>query len=292
MAEIKPTTAGSAAPKKPAASATQGGGSSNAISIIAPIVCLVIGYCIWRFIIGADHNFQHPDTAGGFWPKHKDPIGGFARMYEGGIIVPVLISLLLITITFSIERGLTIAKAKGTGNVGAFIRQVQFNLANRDVDKAIALCDKQKGSVGNVMKSGLKTYKEMIANTDLDTEQKLAAIQKDIEEATALELPMLQKNLIFISTIASVATLFGLLGTVIGMITAFAALAEGNGGGNNSAELSKGISEALYNTALGIGTSAFSIIMYNIFTTKIDQVAYGIDECGFTLGQSFAANYK
>jgi len=291
MADIKPTTAGTAAPKKPAAPAAQGGGSSNAISIIAPIVCLVIGYCIWRFIIGNPSNFQHPDAAGGFWPKHKDPIGGFARMYEGGIIVPLLISLLLITITFSIERGLTIAKAKGTGNVASFIRQVQFSLANRDVEKAIALCDKQKGSVGNVMKSGLKSYKEMITNTELDTEQKLAAIQKDIEEATALELPMLQKNLIFISTIASVATLFGLLGTVIGMITAFAALGEG-GGGNNAGELSKGISEALYNTALGIGTSALSIVMYNIFTTKIDQVTYGIDECGFTLGQSFAANYK
>lgn len=291
MAEIKPTTAGSAAPKKPAAASAPQGGSSNAISIIAPIVCLVIGYCIWRFIIGSPANFQHPDTAGGFWPKHKDPIGGFARMYEGGIIVPVLISLLLITITFSIERGLTILKAKGTGNISGFIRQVQFNLANRDVDKAIALCDKQKGSVGNVMKSGLKKYKEMITDTELDTEQKLAAIQKDIEEATALELPMLQKNLIFISTIASVATLFGLLGTVIGMITAFAALGEG-GGGNNAGELSKGISEALYNTALGIGTSALSIIMYNIFTTKIDQVTYGIDECGFTLGQSFASNYK
>jgi biopolymer transport protein ExbB len=56
--------------------------------------------------------------------------------------------------------------------------------------------------------------------------------------------------------------------------------------------LSEGISEALYNTALGIGTSAVSIIMYNVFTTKIDAVTYGIDESGFTLTQSFAANYK
>ncbi|QES90667.1 MotA/TolQ/ExbB proton channel family protein [Rhizosphaericola mali] len=288
MAEIKPSTAPAGA-KKPATT-QQGGNSSNAISVIAPILCIILGYCIWRFGIGSPSNFEKPDLAGGFWPKHEGPKGGFAKMYEGGIIVPLLIAFFLCTLTFSIERALTILKAKGTGNIGNFIRQVQFNLANKDIDKAIALCDKQKGSVGNVMKAGLKTYKEMITVTDLDTDQKLMAIQKDIEEATALELPMLQKNLVFISTIASVATLFGLLGTVVGMITSFAAL--GDGGGGNASDLSKGISEALYNTALGIGTSAVSIIMYNIFTTKIDAVTHGIDESGFTLGQSFQTNYK
>jgi biopolymer transport protein ExbB len=141
------------------------------------------------------------------------------------------------------------------------------------------------------MKAGLRKYKEMISNTEQDTEQKVLSIQKEVEEATALELPMLEKNLVFLSTIASVATLLGLLGTVLGMIGSFAALAS-EGGGGAAAELSRGISEALYNTALGIGTSAISIIMYNIFTTKIDQITYGIDESGFTLTQSFASLYK
>ena len=57
-------------------------------------------------------------------------------------------------------------------------------------------------------------------------------------------------------------------------------------------KLSIGIAEALYNTALGIGTSAIAIIFYNIFTTKIDAITYGIDESGFTLTQSFASLYK
>jgi biopolymer transport protein ExbB len=56
--------------------------------------------------------------------------------------------------------------------------------------------------------------------------------------------------------------------------------------------LAQGISEALYNTALGIGTSSIALIMYNIFTTKIDSITYGIDESGFTLTQSFASLYK
>ena len=102
---------------------------------------------------------------------------------------------------------------------------------------------------------------------------------------------MLEKNLVFLSTIASVATLLGLLGTVMGMIRSFSNLGE-SGGGEASRELSKGISEALYNTALGIGTSAVAIITYNIFTTKIDGITYGIDESGFTLTQSFASLYK
>ena len=103
---------------------------------------------------------------------------------------------------------------------------------------------------------------------------------------------MLEKNLVFLSTIASVATLLGLLGTVLGMIKSFSALGAGGGGGGAAEELSKGISEALYNTALGIGTSALAIIFYNMFTTKIDGITHGIDESGFTLTQSFAANYK
>jgi biopolymer transport protein ExbB len=287
MADVKPTV--TTAVKAPAS--VKPAKSSNSISWIAPLVCIILGYVIWRFLIGGDGNFTTPDKAGGFWPNHKGPKGALAKMYEGGIIVPILLGCLLTVITFIVERFLTVTKATGTGNISEFIRKVQFHLANKDVDKAIAECDKQKGSVGSVMKSGLRTYKEMIPNTELVTEQKVLNIQKSIEEATALELPMLEKNLVFLSTIASVATLLGLLGTVMGMIRSFSKLGD-EGGGEAAKELSQGISEALYNTALGIGTSAFAIIAYNVFTTKIDAVTFGIDESGFTLTQSFATNYK
>jgi biopolymer transport protein ExbB len=241
--------------------------------------------------MGADANFTQQDKAGGFWPNHQGPKGNFSRMYEGGIIVPVLIGCFLIVVTFVIERLLTVSKASGKGSIAEFIRKVQFHLANKDVDKAIAECDRQRGSVGNVMKAGLRKYKEMITDTEHDTAQKVLNIQKEVEEATALELPMLEKNLVFLSTLASVATLIGLLGTVVGMIRSFSALGE-SGGGEAAQKLSQGISEALYNTALGIGTSAVAIIMYNVFTTKIDAITFGIDESGFTLTQSFASNYK
>ncbi|ULT45522.1 MotA/TolQ/ExbB proton channel family protein [Niabella defluvii] len=102
---------------------------------------------------------------------------------------------------------------------------------------------------------------------------------------------MLQKNLVFISTIVSCGTLIALLGTVMGMIRSFAALGASGGGGDSSA-LAVGISEALYNTALGIGTSALALVIYNMLTTRIDNITYGIDESGFTLTQSFASLYK
>lgn len=284
MAETKPTAsvkATSVQPKK----------SSNLISWIAPIVCILAGYLIWRFVMGDPAGFKQPDPAGGFWPKHHGPKGALNGIYEGGIIVPILIGMLLMVIVFSIERFLTIKKALGNGSISDFIRKVQYHLANRNVDAALSECDKQRGSVGNVMKAGLRRYKEMINEGGLSTDQKVVSIQKEVEEATALELPMLQKNLVFLSTIVSCGTLIALLGTVLGMIRSFSALGEEGGGGDSSA-LAVGISEALYNTALGIGTSALSLIMYNVFTTKIDSITYGIDESGFTLTQSFASLYK
>ena len=278
-ATVKPTTS------------VQAKKSSNIISLLAPVLCLLAGYAIWRFGLGNPDNF---DKAGGgwFWPDREGPRSAMSKMYLGGIIVPVLIGTFLTMLTFVIERFMTISKANGTGNNADFIRKVQYQLANKNVDAALAECDKQKGSVGNVMKAGLHRYKEMISNNELSTEQKVIAIQKEVEEATSLELPMLEKNLVFLSTIASLATLIGLLGTVVGMIRAFGTLGADSGGAASAQALSVGISEALYNTALGIGTSAFAIMFYNIFTTKIDGITYGIDESGFTLTQTFASLYK
>ena len=285
MAEIKPTA--SASIKATSVQAKKGG---NLISWVAPVICILAGYGIWRFMMGNNAGFESP-ADGWFWPKHLKPKDAFHRIYEGGIIVPVLIGMFLMVVTFSIERYLTIRKALGVGSISDFIRKVQYHLANRNVDAALSECDKQRGSVANVMKAGLRRYKEMMTEQGMVTEQKVIAIQKEVEEATALELPMLQKNLVFLSTLTSAGTLVALLGTVIGMIRAFSALGD-EGGAGAAGQLAVGISEALYNTALGIGTSTFALIMYNIFTTKIDSITYGIDESGFTLTQNFASLYK
>ena len=176
------------------------------------------------------------------------------------------------------------------GSIESFVLKIKSLLSANQIDSAIAECDKQKGSVANVIRATLLTYKDMVTETGFDKEQKVAAIQKSTEEATSLELPMLEKNLTILSTLASVATLVALLGTVIGMIKAFAGMA--TAGAPDATALANGISEALINTAIGIGTSAVSIICYNYFTSKIDTLSYSIDEAGMSIAQTFATNQK
>jgi len=280
MADVKTATA------KPSASSHAAGKPKNSggflVNLIIVIACVAVGELIYHLVLGDASHFADAE-------KHvpKDFMG---NMYLGGFIVPLLMGTFLVMLSFVIERAFTIIKAKGRVNGGEFVRKVQYHLANKNVDAALAECDKQSGSVGNVMKAGLLKYKEMMNNTELTTDQKVLSIHNEIEEATALEIPMLEKNLVFLSTITSAATLLGLIGTVLGMIRAFSAMA--TAGAPDATALAAGISEALYNTALGIGTSFLAMIAYNFYTTLIDGINYSIDESGFTLTQSFAANYK
>lgn len=259
------------------------GSNSMLLNLIIVVVCIAVAHLIFYTVFASTNNFN--DGAARHQPKNL-----MGTMYLGGWVVPILISTFLVMISFVIERALTIFKARGKMSNAEFIKKVQYHLSTKNVDAAIAECDKQAGSVGNVMKAGLKKYKEMIGNSEFDTDQKVEQIKKEVEETTSLELPMLEKNLVFLSTITSAATLLGLFGTVMGMIRAFAAMA--NAGAPDANALAAGISEALVNTALGIGTSFIAMLAYNFFTTIIDNVTYGIDESGFTLEQSFKANYK
>ena len=260
---------------------------SNFAAFTIPIL-VVTGILIYKFVLGSPSNFEGGDPNN--HPVQEGVGHILGLIYKGGFIVPILLSLVLMSITFSIERFFTINKAQGTSSAESFVRKVQGHLNSGSVDAAIQECDKQKGSVANVVRAALIKYKEMEGKSDMETDNKILAIQKELEEATTLELPMLEKNLVIIATMASVSTLIALLGTVIGMIKAFSAL--GTGGAPDSVGLANGISEALINTALGIGNSAVAIIMYNVFTTKIDKITFTIDEAGYSIVQTFAEKHK
>lgn len=259
---------------------------SNTQSLISALIipiAIVAAYLIYFLVLGNGANFE-----GGNNENH--PINTLGTIYKGGaVIVPILISVLIIILTFSIERFLTLSKANGKGRVESFIRNMRVLLAEGKIDQAIQSCDVQQGSVANVIKSGLTKYKQVESDTIMNKESKIVAIQKELEEATSLELPMLSKNLVIISTLASIATLLGLIGTVLGMIKAFSALA--NAGAPDATALATGISEALINTALGISGSAIAIIMYNYFSSKIDGLTYSIDEAGFSVVQTYASKH-
>lgn len=271
-----------------AASATKTNtGASENNGYFAPaaiVIAAVVAHLIFYFIMGDGSHYEGADPVRG---HPKDMLG---IIYKGGFIVPILMTLLICVFVFSIERYLTISKAEGKGSLQTFIKSVKAALETNNVDAAIGQCDKQQGSVANIVRSGLMKYKEMMGDTGMDRDQKVASIQQDIEEATALEIPMLEQNMPVLATIGSIGTLIALLGTVIGMIKAFSALA--SSGAPDAVALSTGISEALINTAFGIGTSALAIIVYNFFTAKIDGLNYRIDEAAFSIGQSFVAHNK
>ena len=274
------------APKTTNAPAKQeSGNTGNLFASLAIIICLVIGFLVYQFVMGDPNNFIDNN------PENQPKPGNYLGMvYHAGYVVPVLLGLFLMVFVFAIERFIVIGKASGTGNVGNFVRKVQGLLRTGNIDTAIQECDKQKGSVANVIKAGLLKYKDVQTNSALDTEKSVLAIQKEIEEATTWEMPMLEKNLTVLATLVSIGTLTGLLGTVTGMIKAFSALA--TGGAPDSAALANGISEALINTATGIATSTVAIIFYNLLTSKIDTLTYSIDEAGFSIVQTYAANHK
>jgi biopolymer transport protein ExbB len=259
-----------------------GGNIQAYLALIVIPIAFIISLCIYLFVLGNPANFQDNNPA-------LQPLPGnyMGTMYKGGPIVPVLLTCFLIVITFSLERFITIRRSKGNGSIDAFIRKIRNHMSRGDINAARNECASQKGSIANVVNAGLYMYEQMEKDQQLDKERKILAIQKELEEATTLELPMLSKNLVIISTIASIATLLGLLGTVIGMIRAFAALAQA--GAPDAVALSTGISEALINTALGILTSALAIILYNYFTNRIDALTYGIDEAGYSIVQTFAS---
>ena len=253
--------------------------------ILVMLACLVIALLIFHFIFGNPANFLNND------PKNAVANGSLlGTIYKGGFIVPIIQTLLLTVLALSVERFFAIRTAQGKGKLSTFVSEIKATLSKGDIKAATAICDKQQGSVANVVTTALIKYSEVEEDATLSKEQQVLAIQKEVEEATALELPMLSQNLPIIATITTLGTLMGLLGTVIGMIKSFASLA--GAGGTDSVALSAGISEALINTAFGILTGALAVISYNYYTSKIDTITYSIDEVGFSIVQTFAASHK
>jgi biopolymer transport protein ExbB len=208
-------------------------------------------------------------------------------LQAGGPLVVILIMLSLMVVTFIIERLLALNKAKGRGPLVTFLRNITQHTKNEDIDKAIDACDKQRGSAASVLRAGFERYRVLKASgAHKNPKETMEEIQHAIEEAMMLEVPLLEKNLVAISTIASISVLVGLTGTVLGMIRSFRALA--HAGTTDAVALSQGISEALVNTAGGLICAIMGIIAYNYFVTRIDNFTYMIDEASYSIVQTLA----
>lgn len=243
----------------------------NIFNVVVIVIALAISYCIYQFYFGNPNNFQDGAT-------RKKPKAGVAvaNIYTGGPIVSILMGLIIISATFSVERYLTIRKARGKGDTAKFIKGVSESLRSEKYDDVLKECEKQRGSLANIVRAAVERFKVVKDDKELDKEKKMAEVQRSVDEAINLETPLLEKNLVILSTVSSISTMFGLLGTTLGMIRAFAAF--GDTGTVDATQLAVGISEALYNTAGGLIAAVLSIIMFNFFTTKVDNYVYMIDE--------------
>ncbi|MEG1556056.1 MAG: MotA/TolQ/ExbB proton channel family protein [Bacteroidales bacterium] len=240
------------------------------------IGCAIIAFCFFFIICGNTSNFD----------EKGHPIAGniFGTLYQGGYVIPVVITLLLTVLALSIERAIALNKAKGKGKLIYFVDAVKQKLQKGKIEEARKLCDEQQGSVSNILTSALLRYED-VERQNISNDEKAALIAREIEDATTLELPAMEQNLSIIAVISSLGTLMGLLGTVLGMIKSFGAM--GQEGAPDSTALAIGISEALLNTAMGIATGALAIISYNYFSGKVQNMTNFVNEIGFTIGQLF-----
>lgn len=251
--------------------------------IIVVAACLAVGFAIFLLWFGAGANFK--DAA------KTEPANLLGTVYTGGPLVAILVGLTLMVVTFIVERLFSLIKAQGRGNLAAFIKRVQQQLVAGNVDAAIDECNKQRGSAANIIRSGLDRYQQVKNDGNFDTEKKLTEVKRAVDESTGLETPLLEKNLVALSTIASISTMIGLLGTTLGMIRAFQALAT-SGQAASAVQLSIGISEALINTAGGLTAAILAIVAYNYFTNRVDNFVYMIEEASLSMMEILTARTK
>ena len=246
------------------------------------VICCIIAYCFYFFVLGDPSHFQGGDRNG-------HPADLMGTVYKGGFVVGLIITLLLSVIVLGVERFFAIKSASGKINLAKFTAQVKDAIKAQDFGKAKDLCAKMQGSVANVVLASINMYETVEKDDTLKKSQKISKIQQAHEEATQLEMPTLTMNLPMVATIVSLGTLTALFGTVLGMIGSFQALSAG--GGADSMALSAGISEALVNTASGILTSWVATVVYNYFSNKIDKLTFALDEVGYTIAATYDSNH-
>jgi biopolymer transport protein ExbB len=245
----------------------------GAFTSIVIIVAAAIGIgVVFFWLPGIDK--KDPETG-----RYLSPI--VHQIRSAGPLVAALLMVTLMLVAYIVERLLTLRKARGARTVQVFFSEFTRAIRDGRLEDASKLCDSQRGSAAAVLKAGIDQYRRLVEAKEISPEKRLSETQRAINEARLLEVPFLERNLIALSTIASIATMIGLLGTTIGMIRAFAAMARQ--GAPDAIQLAMGISEALVNTAGGLFAAICGIVSYNVFVNRVDQFNYNVDEAAYVM---------
>ena len=180
----------------------------------------------------------------------------------GWLMLPLLLCSIIATVVI-IERLITLKKARI--NTHQFMTVIRNILKNKDIQRALDLCEKTPGPIASILKVGLLKYNKSKAE-----------INEAIENAGKIEIFNLEKYLGVLGTIAGVAPLIGFLGTVTGMIKAFMKI-EKLGGNVNASVLAGGIWEALVTTAAGLCIGIPALLFYNYLQAKVENFVFEME---------------
>jgi biopolymer transport protein ExbB len=187
-------------------------------------------------------------------------------MREGGPVMWIILGFSVVSFAIVIERFFFI-QLRYNINGPAFMKKIQKLVEARNFERAIQLCNAApNAALSRVLKAGLSRA----GKSERD-------IQDAVDEVALEILPKLQKRTNYLQVIANVATLLGLLGTILGIIMAFDAVANVEPAMKQKV-LTKGISVALYTTAFGLVVAIPSLLFYAILDNKTVKIIDEVDE--------------
>jgi biopolymer transport protein ExbB len=199
---------------------------------------------------------------GGIGARLKE--SGLVELFlKGGLFMWPLLGASVIGVAVIIERFVTLSRART--DVRKLMKRVLDALHSKGVDAAASECERTRGPIAAILHAGLKR-----------AERGAEAVERAIETAGTIETSFLERGLIWLATLATVAPLLGFLGTVSGMIRAFNAIAEAEQ--VNAKLVASGISEALITTAAGLLIAIPMQAFHNYFVSQIDRFVIEMEE--------------
>lgn len=185
---------------------------------------------------------------------------------QGGNVMWILLVIVVFELIVIIERLFVYIKASRSAK--KFFVEFKSHLVQGNIDEAVEICEATPGPVPSIMRAGLLKYQQ----TDGDMEE----VEKAIDSTGETELAFLERGLTFLQTGFTISPMIGFLGTVVGMIHAFEAIAMA--GSVEATVVASGISEALITTASGLAVAIPLSLAYNYFTSKVNSIILSIEE--------------
>jgi len=182
----------------------------------------------------------------------------FEVITRGGVLMWPIMACSVVALAITFERYVLLRRA--TIDTRQFMDDMRTVLRQNRIQEAVEICDETDAPVARIVKAGLLKHNRSKED-----------IREAIEDAGHLEIPRLERHMSAMATCANIAPLLGLLGTVSGMIKAFAQIQDKQGQVNPS-DLAEGIGNALVTTAAGLTVAIPTLVVYNYFVTRVDNM--------------------